>query len=161
MKNKNLIIDSARLEHIPQIVEMIREFAEFENLSEFCEVTEENLREAMFGENPCVEGLMAFYANEPIGYALFYENFSSFRGQRGVYLEDLYVKPAYRGRKIGEAFLRKLAQIARSRNFRRIDFMVLDWNETAIKFYKKLGAAMDESERHFKFTDRAFEELSK
>lgn len=157
----NLKIKKTTRQDIPQIIELIKEFAAFENLSEFCEVTEENLRDAIFGKNSCVESLMAFNEDKPIGYALFYQNFASFRGQRGLYLEDLYIKTEYRGRKVGEAFLRKLAQIARSRNFRRIDFMVLDWNEPAIKFYKKLGAAMDESERHFKFTDRAFEELSK
>ena len=154
-------IKTAKENNIAQIVEMIREFAAFENLSDYCEVTEANLREAMFGENPCVEGLMAFDGETAVGYALFYENFASFRGQRGFYLEDLYVKPEYRGRKIGEAFLVKLAQIARSRNFARIDFLVLDWNESAIKFYKKLGAAKDEEERHFKFTDAAFEKLIK
>lgn len=146
---------------VTQIVEMIREFAAFEKLSDYCQVTEEGLRSAMFGENPCVSGLMAFDDDKPIGYALFYENFASFRGQRGLYLEDLYIKPEYRGRKIGQAFLVKLAQIAKQRNFERIDFLVLDWNEPAIKFYKTLGAAPDERERHFKFTDAAFEELSK
>lgn len=139
---------------------MIREFAAFEKLSEFCEVTEENLAGAMFGANPCVEGLLAVDGEKPIGYALFYQNFASFRGQRGFYLEDLYVKPEYRGRKIGEAFLRKLAQIAASRNFRRIDFLVLEWNKSAIEFYKKLGAQADGEERHFKFTDAAFERLT-
>lgn len=153
-------IEIAEEKDIPQIVEMLREFAAFENLSEFCEVTVENLTDAMFGANHCVEGLLAFDAEKnPIGYALFYENFASFRGQRGFYLEDLYVKNEYRGRKIGEAFLRKIAQIAASRNFKRIDFMVLDWNEAAIKFYGKLGAEKDESERHFRFTDAAFEKL--
>ncbi len=154
-------IQTANENNIAQIVEMIREFAAFENLSDYCEVTEENLRDSMFGENPCVEGLMAFETDEPIGYALFYENFASFRGQRGLYLEDLYIKPEYRGRKIGEAFLVKLAQIARQRNFTRIDFLVLDWNESAIKFYKKLGAEMNADERHFRIVGEAFEELSK
>jgi GNAT superfamily N-acetyltransferase len=157
----NVIIKEATETDVSQIVEMIREFAAFENLSDYCEVTEENLREAMFGENPCVEGLMAFDADEPIGYALFYENFASFRGQRGLYLEDLYVKPEYRGRKIGEAFLAKLAQIAKSRNFVRIDFLVLDWNKAAIKFYKKFDAEMNADERHFRFVGEAFEELSR
>ncbi len=154
-------IQTANENNIAQIVEMIREFAAFENLSDYCEVTEENLRDSMFGENPCVEGLMAFETDEPIGYALFYENFASFRGQRGLYLEDLYIKPEYRGRKIGEAFLVKLAQIAKSINFVRIDFLVLDWNESAIKFYKKLGAERNADERHFRFVGEAFEELSK
>jgi len=103
--------------------------------------------------------LLAFSRDEPIGYALFYQNFASFRGQRGFYLEDLYVKPEFRGQKIGEAFLKKLAQIARQRNFRRIDFLVLDWNEPAIKFYEKLGAKIDADERHFRFVDEAFEKL--
>ncbi len=146
---------------VPRIVEMIREFAAFENLSDYCEVTEENLRAAMFDENLSVEGLMAFNDDKPIGYALFYKNFSSFRGQRGLYLEDLYIIPEYRGQKIGEAFLAKLAQIAKSRNFVRIDFLVLDWNEPAIKFYKKLGAEMNADERHFRFVGEAFEQLSR
>ena len=157
----NFQIKTAEEKDVAAIVALIQEFAAFENLSEFCEVTDANLTDAMFGARPRVEGLMAFDRNEPIGYALFFENFASFRGQRGFYLEDLYVKPEYRRRRVGEAFLKKLAQIAASRNFRRIDFLVLDWNENAVQFYKKLGAAMDESERHFKFTDAAFKELGK
>ena len=155
------IIKRAVEKDISPIIEMIREFAAFENLSDYCEVTEENLHDAMFGAKNCLEGLMAFDANDvPIGYALFYENFASFRGQRGFYLEDLYVKPEHRCSKIGEAFLRALARIGKQRNFRRIDLLVLDWNENAIRFYKKLGAKMDAEERHFKFTDEAFEKLS-
>lgn len=156
----NVQIVIAEEKDIAPIVVLIREFAEFEKLSEFCEVTEESLRDAMFGENACVEGLAAFEGEQPIGYALFYENFASFRGQRGLYLEDLYVKPEFRGHRIGESFLVKLAEIAKSRNFERIDFQVLEWNETAIKFYEKLGARRDESERHFRFVGEAFENLS-
>ena len=155
----NFQIEIAKQKDVPPIVEMIREFAAFEKLSEFCEVTEESLSEAMFGENSCVEGLLAFADEKPVGYALFYENFASFRGQRGFYLEDLYVKSEFRGRKIGEAFLGKLAAIAKLRNFQRIDFLVLDWNEPAIKFYEKLGAKRDESESHFRFVGEAFEIL--
>ncbi|MBA4122599.1 MAG: GNAT family N-acetyltransferase [Acidobacteria bacterium] len=154
-------IENAKEKDIPQIIALIREFAEFENLSDYCEVTEESLFDAIFGTNPCLEGLTALNDDESIGYALFYENFASFRGQRGLYLEDLYIKPEYRGHKIGEAFLKELAQIARERNFKRIDFLVLDWNEPAIGFYKKLGAEMDADERHFRFVGKAFEELSK
>lgn len=153
-------IRTAERKNVGRIVEMIREFAAFEKLSDYCEVTEENLADAMFGENSCVEGLLAFSADEPIGYALFYENFASFRGQRGLYLEDLYIKPESRGRKVGEALLAKLVQIARNRNFARIDFLVLDWNEPANKFYKKLGAETNPDERHFRFVGKAFERLS-
>lgn len=153
-------IKTAKPTDVSAIIELIREFAAFENLSDFCEVTEENLRDAMFGEDPCVEGLIAFADENLIGYALFYANFASFRGQRGLYLEDLYVKPNNRRNKIGEAFLKKLARIAKERTCKRIDFLVLDWNESAIKFYKKLGAKTDAEERHFKFVDEAFEKLS-
>lgn len=153
-------IKNAKEKDVSNIIAMIREFAAFEKLSQFCEVTEEKLTDAMFGENACVEGLAAFADHAPIGYALFYENFSSFRGQRGFYLEDLYVKPEFRGRKIGEAFLKRIAEIAKSRNFERIDFLVLDWNEPAFKFYAKLGAKIDESERHFRFVGEAFEKLN-
>jgi len=155
----NFQIEGARKKDVPTIIKMLRDFAEFEKLSEFCEITEESLMDAMFGENACVEGLIAFDGEKPIGYALFYENFSSFRGQRGFYLEDLYVETEYRGQRIGEAFLKRIAQIGKSRNFKRIDFQVLEWNEQAVKFYKKLGAVKDEDERHFKFTDAAFEKL--
>jgi ribosomal protein S18 acetylase RimI-like enzyme len=156
----NFQISKASKDDVASIVAMIREFAAFENLSDFCEVTEDSLADAMFSANSRVEGLIAFDDDAPIGYALFYENFATFRGQRGFYLEDLYVKTEYRGHGFGEAFLRKLAQIGKSRNFRRIDFLVLDWNEPAIKFYKKLGAVVDNEERHFKLTDAAFEKLS-
>ena len=156
----NVQIVIAEEKDVPQIIAMISEFAEFEKLSEFCEVTEESLTDAMFGESSCVEGLMTFEGEKPIGYALFYENFASFRGQRGLYLEDLYIKPEFRGHRIGESFLVKLAEIAKSRNFERIDFQVLEWNEAAIKFYEKLGAQRDESERHFRFVGEAFENLS-
>ena len=154
-------IKNAVEKDIPQIIEMIREFAVFENLSEFCEVMEESLADAMFGETSRVEGLIAFAAEKPVGYALFYENFASFRGQRGFYLEDLYVKPEFRGLNVGKAFLKQLAEIAESRKLRRIDFLVLDWNKTAIRFYEKIGAEADESERHFRFVGEAFENLSK
>jgi len=157
----NFQINNASKNDVAPIVEMIREFAAFENLSDYCEVTEESLSDAMFGANSCVAGLMAFDDDEPIGYALFYENFASFGGQRGFYLEDLYVKSEYRGQGIGEMFLKKLSQIAKSKNFVRVDFLVLDWNRAAIGFYKKLGAELNADERHFRFIGEAFEELSK
>lgn len=153
-------IEKATEAYVPQILEMLREFAEFENLLEFCEITEEVLSDAMFGAKPCVEGLIALANEKPIGYALFYENFASFRGQRGIYLEDLYVKPAFRGQKVGESFLKKLAQIAAERNASRIDFQVLEWNKNAVGFYEKLGAEIDADERHFRFVGEAFQKLA-
>ena len=151
-----LSIRTVTPDDLPAVVELIREFAAFENLSDWCAVTEERLRAAMFGETAVAEGLVASDGEGPIGYAIFYPNFASFRGQQGLYLEDIYVNNAYRGRGVGEAMIRELARIAAARGYERIDFLVLDWNTPAVNFYKKLGAVRDEDERHFKFTDEAF-----
>lgn len=153
-------IKEADEKNTPQIIALIREFAEFENLSDFCEITEEKLRAALFGENKIAEAIVAFADEKAVGYAIFYPNFASFRGQRGVYLEDIFVKPDYRGRRIGEAMLKRIAKLAKSRGCERIDFQVLEWNAPAVNFYENLGARRDEEERHFKFTDEAFENLA-
>jgi ribosomal protein S18 acetylase RimI-like enzyme len=142
------------------VVCLIREFAEFEDLSDVCEVTAEKLLEAMFTAGAVVEGLLAFDGALAIGYALFFPNFSSFRGQRGLYLDDIFVKNEYRGKGIGEALLKEIARLAASRGLERIDFLVLDWNTPAAGFYEKLGAAKDAEERHYKFTDDAFRRLA-
>jgi GNAT superfamily N-acetyltransferase len=155
-------IENADERDVPQIIRLVREFAEYEKLLEFCEVTEEKLCAAMFGERSCVEGLMAFDSeNKTIGYALFYENFASFRGQRGVYLEDLYVVPEMRKAGVGLALIKHLAKLAKERGCERMDWLVLTWNEPAIRFYELLGADIDESERHWKLTGTDFERLAK
>lgn len=154
-------IKSATESDVPQIVRMIGDFAEFEKLSQFCEVTAEKLSAAMFGARACVEGLIAFdNANNAVGYALFFENFASFRGQRGVYLEDLYIAPEARGAGLGLQLIKRVAQISRERGGERMDFQVLNWNAAAIRFYEKLSAQIDESERHYKIVDRDFERLA-
>lgn len=145
---------------IPAIIALMREFAEYEKLLEYLEVTEEKLREAMFGENSFVEGLIALDGETAVGYALFFSYFSSFRAQRSIYLEDLYVAEKYRQHRIGEQMMREVARIGKEQGCVRMDFQVFDWNTPAIKFYKKHGAVMDESERHFKFTDEAFQKLA-
>ena len=146
-------VETAVAPDVPQIIGLIREFAEYEKLLEFCEVTEEKLDAAMFGERPCIEGLVAFNEeNKAVGYALFYENFASFRGQRGVYLEDLYVVPEMRKAGVGLALMKHLARLAKSRGAERMDWQVLTWNEPAIRFYELLGAEIDESERNWKIT---------
>lgn len=147
-------------EDAASVISLMHEFAAFENLSEYCEVTEERLVVAMFGNDAVVEGLIANDGDKAIGYALFYPNFSSFRGQRGFYLEDIYIKSEYRGSGIGEAMLREIVRIAASRGCERIDLLVLGWNTPAIKFYESLGAVRDNDERHFKFTDEAFNKLA-
>jgi len=145
---------------VSDVIALIREFAAFEDLSDFCEVTEQTLTEAIFGEKAVADGLIARDSETPIGYAIFYPNFASFRGQRGLYLEDIYVQDKYRGQGVGEAMIREVARIGASRGFERLDLLVLDWNAPALKFYEKLGAVRDDNERHFKFTDAAFRSLS-
>lgn len=145
---------------IPHILAMLREFAEFIELLDYCEVTEERLQKAIFGKKAVAEAIVAVESETPIAYAIFYPSFSSFRGQSGFFLEDIYIKPEFRGKGIGEGMLRYLAKLANSRGFERIDFQVLKSNEKAIKFYQKLDAKMDESENHFKFTDEAFQKLA-
>ena len=145
---------------VSSVVAMLREFAEFENLSEYCEITDESLANAMFGQAAFVSGLIARNDGDAVGYALFYPSFSSFRGQQGFYLEDLYVKKEHRGRGLGEMMIREIARLAAKRGFERIDFQVLQWNTPAINFYKKLGAVSNEDERHFKFDGEEFTKLS-
>jgi len=145
---------------VPDVVGLIREFAAFEDLLDFCEVTHERLHAAMFDRNAVAEGLIARDNGLPIGYAIFYPNFATFRGQAGFYLEDIYVNDKYRGKGVGEAMIREVARIGASRGLERLDFLVLDWNTPALKFYEKLGAVRDEDERHFKFTDDAFRALA-
>ena len=142
------------------ILDLMREFAEFEKLSHVLEVTRDRLNAAMFGEAGFVEGLIAEDDGTPVGHALFYPHFASFRGQRSLYLEDIYVKPEYRGQGVGERMIREIARTAASRGYERIDFQVLEWNTPAVEFYEKLGAVRDPDERHYKFTDDAFRTLA-
>ncbi len=156
----NLKIKKAEIENVPQIIALLREFAEYENLLGFVEITEDRLKIALFGEGKTAEAIVAFDGETPIGYAVFYPNFSTFRGQRGFYLEDIYITTSFRKKGVGEMMLKFIANLAKSRGFERIDFLVLDWNISAVEFYKKLGAVRDDDERHFKFTDEAFQKLA-
>ncbi len=146
-------------DEVPAIVRLMRDFAEYENLGEYCEITEKRLLDVMFGDEAFVEGLVAFHENEPVAYAMFYPYFASFRGQCGYYLEDIFVAEDFRRNGLGEAMVKIVAKLAKQRGFERIDFQVLEWNAPAVKFYEKLGAIRDDSERHFKFIDTSFASL--
>lgn len=146
-------------DEVPAIVLLMREFADYENLSDYCQITEARLSQVMFGDDAFVEGLVAFHEGNPIGYAMFYPYFASFRGQCGYYLEDIFVAEDFRRNGLGEAMVRIIAKLAKQRGFERIDFQVLEWNSPAVTFYEKLGASRDDSERHFKFIDSAFNSL--
>jgi len=122
------------------ILEFIRDLAEYEQLSNEVSATEERLRQALFGVRPAAEVVIAEVAGVPAGFALFFHNFSTFLGQRGIYLEDLFVRPIYRGRGLGRMLLAHLAGLAVKRDCGRLEWAVLDWNEPAIGFYQRLGA---------------------
>ena len=153
-------IEKAEPENIPQIIALMREFAEYEKLLEFFEVNEERLKTALFGDGKVAEAILAFEDEKPVAYAVFFPNFATFRGQRGLYLEDIFITKDYRGRGLGEMLLKYIAKLAKQRGFERIDFQVLQWNTPAIEFYERLGAHRDEEERHFKFTGEAFQKLA-
>lgn len=145
---------------IVDIVSLMRAFAAHEDLSECCTVTQERLGAAMYGADAFVQGLIARDNDEAVAYALFYLSFSSFRGERSLYLEDIYIREDYRGRNLGETMLREIARIAKQRGCERIDFMVLTNNTPAVNFYLKHGAERNDDERHFKFARQALEKLA-
>jgi GNAT superfamily N-acetyltransferase len=153
-------IRKALPEDLLSIVRLVGDFAAFENLSSYFEITVEQLNEVLFGERQFVECLVAVDGSSIVAYALMYPNFSSFRGQKGMYLEDIYLTAAHRGTGLGERLLKESARLAREQGCVRLDFMVLDWNTPAIDFYERFGAVRDDDERHFKFVDDAFIKLS-
>ena len=133
---------SAELRDVGAIVALIRELAEFEQLTHLLQVTPEKLRPQLFGERPAAEALVAERGGEVVAFALFFRNFSTFLAQPGLYLEDLYVKPEHRGHGIGKALLNRLAALAVERECGRFEWSVLDWNEDAIRFYRGMGATV-------------------
>ncbi|MGI9113665.1 MAG: N-acetyltransferase [Chthoniobacterales bacterium] len=133
-------IREANFADIPVILQLIRDLATYERAPEEVVATEEGLREVLFGSAPSAKVLLAFEESEPVGFAIYFFNFSTWLGRPGLYLEDLFVKPQKRGRGYGRALLVQLARIARGRGCGRMEWAVLDWNEPAIAFYKKLGA---------------------
>ncbi len=135
-----LRIDPATPADVAVILGFIRELAEYEHLAHQVVVEEAVLRAELFGDRPFAEVLIAREGDEPAGFALFFHNFSTFLGRRGLYLEDLYVRPAHRGRGVGAALLRRLARLAVGRRCGRLEWSVLDWNQPAIGFYRRLGA---------------------
>ena len=153
-------IAPARPEDIPLIVWFIRQLAEYERLSDEAVMTEELLRESLFGKRPVAEVVLGYHQDKPAGFAVFFHNFSTFLGKPGLYLEDLFVIPEMRGKGFGRAMLVYLANLARERNCGRFEWSVLDWNESAIGFYKKLGAVPMSEWTVFRVTGAALERLA-
>ena len=134
------MIRPARPDDIGEIAALIRGLAEYEKLADEVVLDENVLREHLFGPRPYAEVLLAEEDGESVGFALFFHNFSTFLGKPGIYLEDLFVKPEHRGRGHGKALLTELARLAADRGCGRLEWSVLDWNESAIGFYRGLGA---------------------
>ena len=142
------------------LVGLIRELAAYERLEHLVEATPERLAAQLFGERPAAEAVIAELAGAPVGFALFFPNFSTFLAKPGLYLEDLYVQPAHRGRGIGKALLKHLAALAVSRGCGRFEWSVLDWNAPAIGFYESLGATLMTDWRICRVTGEALQELA-
>lgn len=156
-------ISPAQPDDLPDLLAMIHALADYEKLSHLVVANHAALSKALFGEKPAVEALIARESlenNAPAGFALFFPTFSTFLGRRGLWLEDLFVYPAYRGRGIGRALLLHLAAIARDRGCGRLDWAVLDWNTPAIRFYERLGATLMPDWRICRIVGPALERLA-
>lgn len=140
MKTENFAIRPATAADVPIILELIRALATYERAPNEVTATEDGLNKVLFGEKPAAEVLLAFENETAVGFAVFFHNFSTWLGRPGLYLEDLFVRPEDRGKGYGRALLIHLAKIARDRGCGRMEWAVLDWNDAAIQFYRKLGA---------------------
>lgn len=157
MVNGNLHIREASPADVPLILDFIRALAEYERLSHEVVATEDLLRETLFGDRRTAEALLGYLDGEPVAFALFFHNFSTFLGRPGIYLEDLFVKPAARGRGIGRAMLTHLVRLAKERKCGRVEWSVLDWNEPAVNFYRSLGAVPKDEWTIFRLTGEALD----
>ena len=146
---------------VPLVLALIRELAEYERLTQEVVASESLLHEALFGERPAAEAVLAVAGDQPVGFALWFQTFSTFLARRGLYLEDLYVRPAWRGQGIGRALLGHLARVAVARGCGRIEWSVLDWNEPAIRFYRSLGARPMDEWTVFRITGDALASLGR
>lgn len=156
-----LTIRAALEKDVPLILSFIEKLADFEKLRHEVAATEDLLRRTLFGGRRVAEVALAYWDDTPAGFALFFHNFSTFVGRPGIYLEDLFVGPEHRGKGIGKALMLHLAKLARERGCGRLEWAVLDWNQPAIEFYKKLGAVPMHDWTVFRVTGEALEALAK
>jgi GNAT superfamily N-acetyltransferase len=141
-ERRSIYIDPATPADVPDILRFIRGLAEYEKLAHACVATEDALLATLFGKRPAAEVLIARLDGTPVGFALFFSTYSTFRAKPGMYLEDLFVLAEHRGRGVGKALLVRLAQLARERDCGRLEWSVLDWNTPAIEFYQRVGATV-------------------
>lgn len=150
----------AEIEDVPLILEFIKGLASYENLLDEVVATEEILKESLF-ERKMAEVIIGEYKNEPVAFALFFHNFSTFLGRPGIYLEDLYVKPEMRGKGIGKMMLSFLAKLCVERKCGRLEWWCLDWNKPSIEFYKQMGAVPMDEWTVYRVCDNALDKLAK
>ena len=158
--NENYNIRLAGVDDVSEIFVLIKELADYERLLDQVIATEELLEETLFGENSNVEVLLACDENQILGFALYFRTFSTFLGRPGIYLEDLFVREFARGRGIGESLLRRIARITLEMGGGRLEWSVLDWNKTAISFYKKMGAVPLDEWTTFRLTGEKLKKLT-
>jgi GNAT superfamily N-acetyltransferase len=158
--NDIITIRHATDQDVPTILGFIRSLAEYEHLEHEVIATEESLRQTLFGPRAYAEVVFACVNHQPVGFALFFHNYSTFLGKPGIYLEDLFVRPEARGRGIGKRLLVWLAATAVERDCGRLEWAVLDWNEPSIGFYKSLGAALRSEWQIFRLTGEALTALA-
>jgi GNAT superfamily N-acetyltransferase len=156
----NLTIRPADADDVPVILGLIRELADYEKMSNEVVASEESLKASLFGDRRVAEVLIGELDGAAVTFAVFFHNFSTFLGRHGLYLEDLYVKPEHRGKGFGRAMLSRLAQIAVERHCGRLEWAVLDWNEPAIGFYRKLGAVPMDEWTVFRITGQPLRKLA-
>ena len=145
---------------VPLVLAFIRELADYEKLSHEVRATEEQVRSTLFGERPVAEVVIATLDHQPVGFAVFFPNYSTFLGRPGLYLEDLFVRPEARGVGVGRELLEYLARLTVERGWGRLEWRVLDWNEPSIAFYKKLGAQPLDDWTVFRVTGEALQKLA-
>jgi GNAT superfamily N-acetyltransferase len=150
-----LQIRPATHDDVAPILEMVKELAAYERLLHTVQATEADLREALFGPRPVAEALVADRGGRAVGFALFFHNYSTFVGRPGIYIEDLYVRPAHRGQGIGGALMSHIIRLARARRCGRVEWAALEWNEPAIRFYEAMGAQALNEWRIFRLTQEA------
>jgi GNAT superfamily N-acetyltransferase len=155
-----MIIREATESDVPLIFQFIRDLAEYERLADRVIATEEKLRQTLFGNPRFAEVVIAEEDGAPAGFALFFHNYSTFLGQPGIYLEDLFVREPMRGRGIGKALLARLARIARERGCGRVEWAVLDWNAPSIAFYRSVGAVSLDDWMIMRLTGDALDEMA-
>ena len=144
---------------VPLILSLIRELAEYERLADQCIATPQLLHENLFGAKPVAEARIGLLDGAPVGFAIFFHNFSTFLARPGIYLEDIYVQPHARGKGVGKTLLKEVARVAVERNCGRMEWSVLDWNEPSIQFYKSMGAQPMSEWTVYRMTGAALQEL--